>query len=95
MKALNILLVILIVGIFIYSGYILGSLFDTNKDIHPGETWEFVIDNDNPFEEPISYKFEVLDVKDNYVLYIEDGRDTLSSTVRYFTLGSKCIENCK
>lgn len=96
MKSLSTLFVVLIVlsvvGILFYIDRI---LFDDNYDINPGEKWEYVLNYDNPFKDPIVYRYEILDVKDGYVLYVKNETDTLSSRIGYFVSGSNCVKNCK
>jgi len=56
--------------------------------VEEGQTWYCIYRDDDPFKPITIYLFEVLDVRDGYVLYVQktagDDFDTLSSSIKSF-----------
>ena len=58
------------------------------------QVWKKTFFEENPFIENEVYYRKVIDIKGNYVLYLEDN-DTLSCSKFTFINGeSECVENC-
>ena len=61
--------------------------------IKVGQTWKYTYNDDNPYEKAtINYK-EVIEITGEYVLYIENKKDTLNENKFWFVLG-ECVSNC-
>jgi len=65
------------------------GLFDTKVKV--GQAWQYVIYKDDPFKKPIFKRYRVIDVKNGYVLYLNEKNDTLSDSERWFTSGAELI----
>lgn len=74
---------------FVYSN----KTFTKNATVKPHQIYHMYFDHipgvDNPFVDEYYIKSEVIDVKDGYVLYIENDTDTLTSTVKTFLIGNE------
>ena len=82
------ILTALIYGIYKYpySNYI------KEESIEVGQTWKYEHGHDNPFKKPTIHWKRVIDVQGDYVLYVQDNRDTLSDKKQWFIISSKLIE---
>jgi hypothetical protein len=56
-----------------------------NIIVKPGEVYEWSNNEENPFVKPVYYRDSVIDVKNGYVLYINERGDTNSSKVSNFS----------
>ena len=77
---------------FFLFAFVLVLMSSCAKEVKVGQTWLYVInfrDNDNPFKESILFYQKVIAVKGSYVLYVENGKDTLSCKKSYFTIGNE------
>jgi hypothetical protein len=66
------------------------------ENVKPNQIYKYSysVDDKNPFltVKRVRY-FRVIDVKDGYVLYTDTtGKDTSSSTIQYFLIGSELIK---
>jgi hypothetical protein len=66
----------------------------TQSSIKVGQVWEVTYNRDNPYEENITFRNNVIGVDNGYVLYVQNGKDTLNETKRWFVILSECVENC-
>lgn len=96
MKTVKIHVSSLIFGIIIamiISFVYLNKGFTRNSKVKPNQIYHMYFDHipgiDNPFIDEYYIKSEVIDVKDGYVLYIENEKDTLTSTVKTFLMGNE------
>jgi hypothetical protein len=63
------------------------------SSLKKGQTYEWVIDDENPFIKPKVVYFRILDVKDDYVLYYDSiWGDTSSMRVNVFMWDAKRIK---
>jgi hypothetical protein len=66
------------------------------ENVKPGQIYKYSysVDDKNPFLPVKRFRyFRVIDVKDGYVLYTDTtGKDTSSSTIQYFLIGSELIK---
>tara|TARA_R110000772_G_scaffold20466_1_gene56664 strand:- start:21629 stop:21913 length:285 start_codon:yes stop_codon:yes gene_type:complete len=91
----NILKISLVISIFLLFFFgIHKALHWDEHTIEIGQTWEMTLYNDNPYKENVTRYKKVIDIKDNHVLFVQDGTDTLSDTKYWFVLKSKCFANC-
>ena len=60
--------------------------------IEVGQVWEETLYEDNPYKETKTYTKEVIEIKNGYVLYVENSIDTLSESKYWFTVSSECIK---
>lgn len=60
--------------------------------VESGQTWIYVAFENNPYRATEIDTNYVLDVKNDYVLYITNKKDTTSRSVNYFKIGSKLIK---
>lgn len=58
----------------------------TSPVFYKGDKLLFCIDEDNPYEKTQCDTFTVLEVKNAYVLYVNDYGDTLSDRVSYLEM---------
>ena len=85
-----------------YCGYILlvaGLLSCSEREsniskIKLGQTWKYVGNENNPYEKAIIHYNKIIDVTGEYVLYIQDGKDTLNDKKFWFVIGSELIQPC-
>lgn len=85
-----------------YFGYILlvAGLFSCSErernisKIKLGQTWKYVGNENNPYEKAIIHYNRIIDVTGEYVLYIQDNKDTLNDTKFWFVIGSELIQPC-
>jgi hypothetical protein len=59
-------------------------IYNKKQEVKPGQTWYYVLHEDNPYEKKDTLYAKIIDVKEDYVQYIETKgkrRDTLSSRV--------------
>ena len=52
-----------------------------NESPKVGQTYVYVIYKDNPFKEKKYIFWEIIDIKGEYIKYIENERDTLSDRI--------------
>jgi hypothetical protein len=60
-------------------------IYNKKQEVKPGQTWYYVLHGDNPYEKKDTLYAKIIDVKEDYVQYIETKgkrRDTLSSQVK-------------
>jgi hypothetical protein len=60
-------------------------IYNKKQEVKPGQTWYYVLHEDNPYEKKDTLYAKIIDVKEDYVQYIETKgkrRDTLSSRVK-------------
>jgi hypothetical protein len=60
-------------------------IYNKKQEVKPGQTWYYVLHEDNPYEKKDTLYAKIIDVKEDYVQYIETKgkrRDTLSSQVK-------------
>lgn len=79
---------------------IFGMLFWIHYDLYMGvsigDTWSYNPYRDNPFNNKVDKKYKVLDIKNNYVKYIDIENGTIhSSSILYFKVGAKKISEEK
>jgi hypothetical protein len=87
--AIIILTPLIILYLFLFGNLIYKRNFPRIK---PGQVWEYNYNEKNPFEVKITSTYKVISVKDGYVQYIINGKDTSScveSMFRYNTLVKK------
>ena len=73
------------------------------KDPKIGEVWEYnprSKNTNNPFITKVmlkpSYRYKVVDLKNDYVQYMDLYDSTISSSsIRMFKAGAKCVKNCQ
>lgn len=59
------------------------------NDLKVGDTWVYEINTGNPFENPVKFEYEILDIKNDYVLFKDKHAGQVrSERVRYFLIGS-------
>jgi hypothetical protein len=63
-----------------------------SNSIKPGQVYKYTHGEDNPFEKPFVQINRVLEVKGDYVLYVNQEGDTSSTTSRLFMYNSKQIK---
>jgi hypothetical protein len=79
--------------------FIIGSWFFIFKpvkernDLKIDDLYKYSYNEDNPFEKPYIRYYKVIDIKDNYVLYIDtvDG-DTMNMKIRSFLIGTEKLD---
>lgn len=79
---------LLLTFIFLFAN----GVFDPT--IEAGQHWREYYNIDNPFEEMVVYDYFIIDVKDDYVLFVQKCPsyiDTMSRNVRYFHYGKELI----
>lgn len=82
--------VLVLCSIVVY--YVSKMAYSKEDSIKVGQTWKYSIGTDNPFEKGfITYK-EVIDVKGNYVLYINENKDTVSETKSWFVVCGEILK---
>jgi|TARA_R110000824_G_scaffold106610_1_gene251925 hypothetical protein len=59
-----------------------------------GQTWIWASNKDNPFKSSEVYEQKIIGIKDGYVWYIQNKKDTLSMSKRMFVVGAELQENC-
>lgn len=85
----SILLSLLFIGIIF--GTLITNFYKTS-DVKPGQVWVWESSqNDNPFKKSRIDTMRVIDVKNNYVLYVVKN-DTFSENIRLFRVGSRLIK---
>ena len=70
----------------------LSGAFETTVEV--GQHWQTIKYEENPFEETRVYDYYVIDIQDDYVLYIEVdsfGTDTSNIALEYFSWGKELI----
>ncbi len=74
---------------------LLVSVFVSCKEqsLKVGQTWIWVLNQDNPFKVSKVYEQKIIGIKDDYVWYVENKKDTLSMSKRMFVLGAELQEN--
>jgi len=96
MKTLKIQILSIIFGVLlaIFIAFVCSNKsFTKNATVKPHQIYHMYFDHipgvDNPFVDEYYIKSEVIEVKDGYVLYIENDTDTLTSTVKTFLIGNE------
>jgi hypothetical protein len=84
------LLIFSSIGLSVAFYYIAGLFY---PKIKVGQMYKEVSFKDNPYRKPIVDYKRVIDIKGDYVLFIQNGEDTLSDSKRWFTVGSVLMEN--
>ena len=64
-----------------------------SEKVEVGQTWRYILDENNPYEKPIFIDDIIIDVQGEYVLFIRNKKDTLSKNKRWFTRYSTLIKN--
>jgi len=81
---------LLIVGVWIFIFCAMAGVF--SEDVKVGQTWKSIHDERNPFSDTnMVHTKRVVDVKNNYVLYVFDGKDTLSKHKARFRSGYELV----
>lgn len=62
--------------------------------IKVGQTWKYTYGIDNPYEPAKIYYQEVIELTDEYVLYVQNKKDTLHEKKYWFVVSSECVSNC-
>ena len=62
--------------------------------IKVGQTYKLVIGEKNPYRKPTFHYNRVIDIQGDYVQYVEDGKDTLSDSKRWFLISAELVEDC-
>lgn len=72
---------------------LISQVFYSKEDlIKVGQTWKYSFGMDNPFEKGFVRYREVIDIKGDYVLYINEEGDTLSETKRWFVVSGEILK---
>ena len=84
--------VILVIGIILFGYYLKSENKDISSDTTPdsGEVWEHYPDNGNPFT--VIEIREILKVKEGYVMYVKNKKDTIIEEDFIFLLWSTRIK---
>jgi len=65
-------------------------------EVKVGQTWKAVYNDDNPYEVIVINYREVIDISGDYVLYIQNEKDTLNKQIYWFVCcDNECIKNCE
>lgn len=64
------------------------------QSLKVGQTWIWVSNKDNPFEISKVYEQKIIGIKDGYVWFVSNKKDTLSMSKEMFVIGSELQENC-
>lgn len=82
----RIILTIAIGAIGFCLGRLIGKAFlsEPEREYKAGQTWRLIINDENPFEKPYNIDKKIIAVKGDYILYIRNGRDTLSDNKLWF-----------
>ncbi len=68
---------------------------DSIKDsIKVGQTWKQTLFEDDPYRKAVIDYKEVIEITGEYVLYIENDKDTLHEKKYWFVVRSECVSNC-
>lgn len=55
------------------------------ESVKPGQYYKLVLYDEDPFKEDVSIYYQILDVKDGYVQFVNlESRDTSSEPLRFF-----------
>lgn len=66
--------------------YRMGKFDEDN--VKPGQFYKLTLNNEDPFKEDVSIYYQILDVKDGYVQFVNlESSDTSSETLRFFLKG--------
>ena len=87
------LFLFLCIGYFFYHYY-----YTYQKPINSlkvGQIWKYTYGDGNPYKKPTIHYEKIIGMKDGYVLYISDEKDTMSSTEQQFVIGSKLYKDVK
>lgn len=88
-------------GILVLFGIVfllLSFTFTCNRKentVEVGQIWKSSYYENDPYREEVNYYNEIIDLPEDYVVYIQNGKDTLSETRYWFVVKSECVENCK
>jgi hypothetical protein len=74
---------------------LLFSVFVSCKEhsLKVGQTWVWTSNKDNPFKSSKVYEQKIIGIKNGYVRYVEDKKDTLSMRITTFVVGAELQEN--
>jgi len=95
MKDLTILLILAIpITVVTFIWYIADKNLENKEEtkIEIDQTWEYVGNKDNPFETTIYDTNVVIEIKNDYILYVQNDKDTFSIKYRLFPIGSKYLK---
>ena len=85
---------IIIISIGVLAWMVIFRDLVAQSQIESGQTYETILENDNPFEKPMIRYSRVLDMQNGYVLYVDSvTQDTMSSTARTFMWDAKLVSN--
>ena len=73
---------------------VLFSSCSKEDKIKVGQNWKYTYGVDNPYEKAIIHYREVIEITGEYVLYIQDKKDTLNDKKYWFVVSSECVKNC-
>ena len=88
---------LLIASLIIGLTYRLSPVYEEDqkvKSLKEGQTWVYVLNKNNPYEDKKIYYKKIIEIKKGYVLYIENSKDTLNQKIKLFTVSSECIKDC-
>jgi len=98
-------MVIIIKSLRLYSGEIVTFLFiilivsllfyvfrDRTNELKPGQIWVWEYNSDNPYAKKIIHYDKIISTNGKYLLYVEDGKDTVSDKKLYFMETRKIIK---
>lgn len=89
--SLAILATIVVVGMII-DMFLTISNQNIINEIKVGQTWSYLPYGEDPFKEEVVVYYRVLNVKNGYVQYVRDGRDTSSLSINVFRYHSKLVK---
>jgi hypothetical protein len=70
-----------------------GCTNDENS-IKVGQTWKHTLFEDDPYRKVVVDYREVIEITGEYVLYVENKKDTLHEKKYWFVVNSECVSNC-
>ena len=73
--------------------FLCGGCSSEQDKLQVGQTWIYKTNASNPFKAPNIYRQRIIDLKEGYVLYIENDTDTLSCSERWFLIGAEEEKN--
>tara|TARA_R110000868_G_C10341607_1_gene715288 strand:+ start:233 stop:514 length:282 start_codon:yes stop_codon:yes gene_type:complete len=74
--------------------FIFTSCTEVEDTIEVGQVWKYTMNKDNPYEKVITHYNEVIEITGDYVLFIENKKDTINEKKHWFTVSSECVINC-
>lgn len=80
--------------------YYLNVMNPVDPNIEVGQTWIYILNKDNPFEDTIQIKKKIIGIKNDYILYIQsnsdstiNSNDTISENESYFIIGCELLKS--